>query len=142
MIVVKNIFEAWDDGEIDVIAHGCNCFCVQRAGIARAMSDKFDTNNPELFKLEQEIDRSKLEKIEGVEMEPGRWVYNMYTQFKPGPNATFEYIQTCLDRLVLAHPGKRIGIPVIGGGIGGLNPLKVLTLFGNTPNLTIYVHET
>ena len=32
------------EGKFDVIAHGCNCFCLQGAGIAKQMSKVFLTN--------------------------------------------------------------------------------------------------
>ena len=39
-------------GDFDVIAHGCNCFCKQRSGIAKQMVENFSTH---LFESEGEM---------------------------------------------------------------------------------------
>lgn len=52
-------------------------------------------------------------------------VANMYTQYKPGPDAKYWAIQSCLYKINKDHPGKRILLPQIGSGIGGLNWDKV-----------------
>lgn len=56
------------EGEFDVIVHGCNCFCVMKAGIAVEMDRVFKCNNPKYFKLEgveYKGDVNKLGCIEG-----------------------------------------------------------------------------
>ena len=45
--VKGNLIEHALSGSFDVIAHGCNCFCVQGAGIAKQMSKTFLTNTGE-----------------------------------------------------------------------------------------------
>ena len=112
--------------DFDVIAHGCNCMCVQGAGIARTYSELYGTNNPELYPLEGRRDPNKLGMIQGNEFTPGFWVYNLYTQIYPGANAQLSMVVSTVEKLVDAHPGLNIGIPLIGAGIGGLKAEDVL----------------
>jgi hypothetical protein len=50
-------------GKFDVIAHGCNCFCIQKAGIAAQMVNTFGTHEPELFGLEDDDFKSDINKL-------------------------------------------------------------------------------
>jgi len=57
-------------GQFDVIAHGCNCFCIMGAGIAKAMDNKFFCNSSSIYPSEDkcfEGDYNKLGTIEGVD---------------------------------------------------------------------------
>ena len=52
------------NGEFDVIAHGCNCFCTQGAGIAKQMSKTFHTS---LFIKEQLHFKGNINKLGIIE---------------------------------------------------------------------------
>jgi len=118
-------------GEFDVIAHGCNCFCLQGAGIAKQMSDIFDTNNFRKYPLELPMlkgDINKLGRISYREyykfindeiIHPRVVVVNAYTQYQLGPNLDYEALTLCLRKMNHEFKGKHIGLPQIGCGIAG-----------------------
>jgi O-acetyl-ADP-ribose deacetylase (regulator of RNase III) len=115
-------------GHFEVIAHGCNCFNVQRAGIALQMADNFNTN---MFPMEQRQlgDYNKLgqidvqEKLVGPE-EPGQVlsvlrVVNCYTQYQPGKDLDYVALAMCLRKINHEYKGMHVGLPMIGAGIAG-----------------------
>lgn len=52
------------DWEFDVIGHGCNCFCVQKAGIAKQMVKHFGTDYKNgFFTPEDEMYRGDINKL-------------------------------------------------------------------------------
>lgn len=127
-------------GHFDFIAHGCNCFCMQGAGIAKGMSENFRTSE---YPLEHKFYRGKMNKLGTLdykrlathptkvetyfEDEAGYHkegfnrliVVNAYTQFNGGNNADLFAIALCLKKLNYVAQGKRVGLPAIGAGIGG-----------------------
>jgi O-acetyl-ADP-ribose deacetylase (regulator of RNase III) len=113
--------------EYDIIIQGCNCFCVQGAGLAKTFSETYGTSNPNTYELEAKEFvgnnwklgnyQGKYINIKGKEV----LVVNAYTQYKPGPDAKLWAIQSIMYKLNLKHAGKSILIPEIGCGIGGLN---------------------
>lgn len=133
-------------GEFDIIMHGCNCFCVQKSGIARQMVEHFKTNDRDLYKKESKIFsgvRLKLGTIEGhqhivkTETDSGRYttigikVYNAYTQYYHARNAPqgltvyldYGALRSCLKdlkhRVTNSFKTQRIGLPKIGCGLAG-----------------------
>lgn len=103
------------------IAHGANCVGVMGAGIAKQVRRRW----PVLYS------RYRADCADGV-AKLGSWtvyddsspiVYNLFTQFQPGPNADLVAIERsllgalwdCEDRGI-----DTLGIPMIGAGIGGL----------------------
>lgn len=134
------------EGKSDVIAHGCNCFCLQGAGIAKQMNNTFETQSID-FPMElpnRKGDISKLGNIDWATYFPEQdtmikfnqdvtlnrldykninenfVVVNAYTQFEPGPNADLTAIRMCFKKMNHIFKGKHIGLPQIGCGIGGL----------------------
>ena len=55
-----NIIKSGLQGEFDVIAHGCNCFCTMGAGLAPQMAAAFKCNT---FPLEQQEHRGDVNKL-------------------------------------------------------------------------------
>ena len=53
------------EGNFDVIAHGCNCFCTMGSGIAPLMAKAFGVDKYPLEAPKQKGDRNKLGHIEG-----------------------------------------------------------------------------
>jgi O-acetyl-ADP-ribose deacetylase (regulator of RNase III) len=134
------------EGNFDVIAHGCNCFCNMGAGLAVPMAktfgcDKFRLEAPEFKghkgKLGQ-IDYKEFEVstmsvlpkgYEGICTQELRWpliVVNCYTQYFYGkgrggiPPIDYDALRSCMKYLALFE-GKRIGLPKIGCGLAGGN---------------------
>jgi len=54
------------DGEFDVIAHGCNCFCTMGAGLAPQMAKAFGCD---LFPLENSIYKGDINKLGQIDYE-------------------------------------------------------------------------
>jgi O-acetyl-ADP-ribose deacetylase (regulator of RNase III) len=107
---------------LDALAHGVNG--AGRMGLGIAV--KFRRLWPKIF---EEYER----RCRRRELHPGdlfawqadkRWIYNLVTQDRPGPRATLPAIQVSLQRMV-AHARaagvRRIGLPQIGCGLGGLD---------------------
>lgn len=125
------------NGEFDVIAHGCNCFNLQGAGIAAQMSKIFETNTflmekdgkgsiNKLGTIDYEIflidhyGNSELANCTLEEYEEGDLiVVNAYTQYRPGANLDYEALTLCLRKMNHIFKGKYIGLPKIGAGIAG-----------------------
>lgn len=128
-IIHGDLIIAAQMGQFDVIAHGCNCFCLQGGGIAGQMSQTFHTNDPRYYKLEKETrcaDIQKLGRIEShdhpvVDYSKEVTVINCYTQYMPGPNLDYEALTLCMRKINNKFRGKHIGLPLIGCGIAGGN---------------------
>lgn len=112
------------DGEFNLIAHGCNCFCTMGAGIAKAIKEAF----PAAFQADlatQHGDRAKLGTCSFAEIilrDSSLTVVNAYTQFDwrgRGIKVDYDAIRSCLRWIRKTHPGERIGLPKIGAGLAG-----------------------
>lgn len=137
------------DNHFDVIVHGCNCFNTQGSGIAKQMNSIFDTNNRDIFKLEDYILEghvNKLGQIESIEFiivdnKPiiaheyiiesytkygislnKLYVINAYTQYRYGTDRVhldYEALRLCLRKINHMFTGKHLGLPQIGCGLAG-----------------------
>lgn len=138
-----NLIQMAISGHFDAIVHGCNCFSLQKSGIAKAMVDEFATDtfpmeHPHWYKGAEYM---KLGNIDWREIYLSHipktlYVINAYTQYKPGVpgkyGIPFEYdhFATCLDKINFLFKGKKIGLPHIGAGLakGNWNQiLKIIT---------------
>lgn len=122
--------------DFDVIGHGCNCMCVQGAGLAVDMVKHFRTNT---FILEHYKYRGKREKLGKIDYESfmfnnednifektddentDLYVVNCYTQYyygtKFGIPVDYNAIRSCMKEINKTFTGKRIGLPRIGAGL-------------------------
>lgn len=134
--------------EFDVIVHGCNCMCVQKAGIATQMVRAFGTDDFPMEKFDKIGDINKLGQIdyevrmissEGIAMTVFKGaslldmtdepliVVNAYTQYnyiRNTPNGEikpvdYEAITLCMRKINHIFKGKHIGLPRIGCGLAG-----------------------
>lgn len=145
-IIKGNLIDKALAGEFDVIAHGCNCFCIQKAGIAAQMSKAFNTDNFEYFVSESPslkgnfmklgtIDWSAFVKVlpfdnEYIQLPKHKsqlykgcdhylTVINAYTQYNLGANLDYEALTLCMRKINHLFKNKHIGLPKIGCGIAG-----------------------
>lgn len=141
-------------GEAKYIAHGCNCFMLMGAGIAKQIAEEFP--------IALEVDRGvgykgDMRKLGDFTLAYDRdhdlTIFNMYTQYRPGPvqeddlhmdiATAFEELDFYLTKTTLFGTEavrKTIHIPLIGCGIAGGNWEKIRELIDeNTPNLDIVV---
>ena len=118
-------------GEFDIIVQGCNCFNVMGSGIARQIRDQF----PDAWLADQETlegDRNKLGRYT-VGMGGRLVILNAYTQYStakyPGEDV-FEYraFEQVLDRIAARFGKWRIGMPMIGMGLAGGDPERIIPM--------------
>jgi O-acetyl-ADP-ribose deacetylase (regulator of RNase III) len=141
-----NLLTMADDGDFDIICHGANCFHKLASGIAGQIVKKW----PEVAAADRQTEygtRNKLGTFSEVIVVGSSGhpftVINAYTQFTYGRGKyIFEYaaFETFLNRLcakVCRHglsPETRIpvkiGFPLIGCGLAGGDPDRVLAILG------------
>lgn len=124
-----NLITLAKQGAFDVIIQGCNCFCVQGAGLALQMRQEFDTLNPEKYPLEDPVYRGDINKLGQIdfnywpELAPNALiVVNCYTQYVANYDAKpFDYdaFTLCMRKLNKKFKGKHIGSPRIGTHLAG-----------------------
>lgn len=120
-----NLINLADEGKFDIIMHGCNCFCSMKAGITLSISERW----PESEKIDQKTKKADVHKlgsfsVANVKTKIGTdlMVLNAYTQYKPGADFKLIHLEQALLRLQeIYETDLRIGIPMIGCGIGGGN---------------------
>jgi O-acetyl-ADP-ribose deacetylase (regulator of RNase III) len=113
-------------GNFNVIAHGCNCMCKMKSGIAVQMDKYFFCSS---FKMEHYTGIEKLGNIDSetiVLSKNARWfeltVINAYTQFEYGTDKIhldYDALRLCLRKINHLYAGKTIGLPKIGCGLAG-----------------------
>src|SRR5438128_1693162 len=116
-------------GLFDVIAHGCNCFCTQKKGIALAMSVAFKTNIYPLESSSSRGDINKLGQIDYMYVKPSTGlplpsyheklgitlaVVNAYTQYdyKGMRPLDYEALALCMRKVNHIFKGRHIGLPM------------------------------
>ena len=119
-----NLIKLAEQGEFEVIIHGCNCFCTMGAGIAKQIKFSF----PEAYEADLNTvkgDKSKLGKISWSEVETPNGkliIVNAYIQFDwrgKGNKADYEAIRHTFRKVKKQFSGKSIGYPAIGAGLAG-----------------------
>ena len=124
-----NLIKLAVEGEFDVIAHGCNCFCTMGAGIAPQFAKYF---NADKFSYETPSQKGNYNKMGCIDAQVEKrykrefTVVNAYTQYSTG--ATFggipldyDALTLCLRKINKVFAGKSIGLPKIGCGLAGGN---------------------
>lgn len=128
-----NLLELFKEGRFDFIMHGCNCFSVMGAGIAKQIKDEFPQAFRADYKYEIDTPIDKLGMFSEVSFYGFGTIINAYTQYLPGSNFEYSALESCLHFLKLRcgerrfrkeHGLKRVkkpklGLPLIGCGIGG-----------------------
>lgn len=124
-----NLLDLAEQGHFDIIAHGCNCFCTMKSGIAGEIARRY----PEVVEVDALTEKGDCTKLGSctdtwVTAEKYNFkVFNLYTQYRYGRNTSVRYvcyhaIRRCFS--AMAHELKcskqehlRIGIPKIGAGL-------------------------
>ena len=148
------------EGRFDVIAHGCNCFCTMKKGIALAMAENFDCN---MFPLEDVKYKGDINKLGQIDWRRcifnlsnsklhGIYVVNCYTQYSyqrhpviPDPKP-FDYdaFRLCMRKMNYQFNGKHIGLPMIGSGLaaGRWESIKLIIQQElKDCNVTVVIHK-
>lgn len=140
-----DVIQAFENNEIDVLAHCCNCFCVMGKGIAKQIKKKY----PEAAYADLNTvagDRDKLGTISFVNITESKAIVNLYGQFTYWNKKDMLYLNKLRDALLECKskfPTSKIGIPKIGSGLanGDWNEIEsmITEVFKNfNPGLFIY----
>lgn len=103
------------------LAHGVNCQGFMGAGIAKQFRDTFHEMYREYQRLCADGDFHPGVCIPW--QRNGRTVFNLATQDQPGPDARIEAVIESVRKMIDLAPSlgvERIGMPLVGSGIGGL----------------------
>lgn len=130
MITIRqnsDIFKAFENNEIQHLAHGANCWSTMGAGIAGMIRSRY----PEAFQADCEYElnpEQRIGRFSSAVLNDGSVIHNLYTQFYPGPNAHIDFIISaltlCLEEIAEEmEPDTEVnfGMPAIGCGIGGVS---------------------
>ena len=133
--------------KFDVIAHGANCFKTMGAGIALQIKKQF----PDVYQKDYQDIRTPTQRwgdYTAITYSNGKKVlsvFNLYTQYSPGPDLDYTALELSLKKLAKnIKPNSKIGLPQIGCGIGGGNWLKVKEIIQRVlseHNVTIVIYD-
>lgn len=135
--VVGDLVKAAQSGQLDVIAHGCNCFNTMKSGIAPQIAKAF----PFAHQADQNTQRGDRHKLGGytyASYTTGLYVFNLYSQYgfwgrKEGiRDLDYQALEKALEgmanelKFIADRDGKevsnmRVGLPKIGAGLAGGN---------------------
>jgi O-acetyl-ADP-ribose deacetylase (regulator of RNase III) len=133
-----NLLDLFDQGEFNVIAHGCNCRGVMGGGIAFDIKRRYPEAHYEDMNCKIPFNRRRLGRatVASLSEDDIKLIFNLYTQVDPGPNAeltailsSIRFMKDYLLAITESRKDIKIGIPLIGCGIGGLDWDKVSVLF-------------
>jgi O-acetyl-ADP-ribose deacetylase (regulator of RNase III) len=134
-----DLIELTKEGRFQIIAHGCNCFCRMKRGIAPQMAEAFKCDYFELEADMYEGDPNKLGQIDwetlhiredGYVIRTNKSypdtlkivVINAYTQYEYDTTKKpfdYEAFTLCMRKIALTFPGGHIGLPKIGSHLAG-----------------------
>lgn len=117
-----NLLDLFDQGEFDVIVHGCNCFHTMGAGIAGQIALRY----PVAVRADINTKYGSAKKLGDFSIAvhvSKRIIINAYTQFNAGreyPEVLYGSIKKSFNLISKSGFDRcRIGIPKIGCGIAG-----------------------
>ena len=120
------------EDKLDVIVHGCNCMNTMGSGIARTIKERyFGAYVADMATARG--DREKLGTYSSWKSEDGFTIVNAYTQYGCSTSArpdVFEYdsFGVILSNLLEQFGGVNYGFPMIGMGLAGGDPTKILPM--------------
>ena len=137
--VKGDIVKLAEEGEFDVIVHGCNCFHSMGAGVAKQIAYRW----PNALKSDKSTIYGCTSKLGSFSVatcydcnDISFFVVNAYTQFlygSSGRKVNYESIAKCFEGIRDAyHPATRIAYPQIGCGLAGGNWNIVKTIIDET----------
>lgn len=140
-IVMGDLISLAEEGQFDVIVHGCNCHHAMNRGIAAELRKKY----PEVYESDKLTKYGLKEKLGTIfpvyvhgyrkiidptlsigSYENKFFIVNAYTQFYyarfPGEIVvSYNAIRSCFAKIKQHFSNKRIAYPKIGCGLGGGN---------------------
>lgn len=130
-VITGDLLAMGKANEVDIIVQGCNCWNVMGSGIAAQIKTQF----PDAYLADQETlagDRNKL-GCYTIGMAGRLVIINAYTQYntaKYSGEDVFEYnsFQIILDKLATRFGKYRFGLPMIGMGLAGGDPDRIIPM--------------
>ena len=120
-IINGDLIQLAINGHFDVIIHGCNCFNIMGAGIAKQIKKEF----PKAFEADKEFIGEKLGNYSCatiLDRDDVFVVVNAYTQYKIGYGSVdYNAIRSVFKKINKDYNMLRIGYPKIGCGLAGGN---------------------
>jgi len=129
-IIKGDLLALGKDGTFDIIVHGCNCFNMMGGGIAYQISNQF----PDAKLADDETVRGDAGKLGTytVGMSGRLVILNAYTQYGISrDNAdVFDYLafERVLTKIALRFGSYKIGLPLIGMGLAGGDPERIIPM--------------
>ena len=124
-----DLFENLEPG--DSLAHGANCRGMMGAGVAKPVGINYPLNlNVYKFLCDRFTPGDCL-----VVEDNGNTVFNLATQYYPGPDAQYEYIRDAAFRMFWEAKKRDINViktVMMGAGIGGLDWDRVADILNDT----------
>lgn len=149
-VVQGNIIDMIKNVEVDVVVHGCNCFCAMGGGIARQLADNF----PDVEEIDNFVHHKYTHNIEKLgsfsttTTNSGIMIINGYTQYYPGRDVNYNAIKDVFKKIrIMFNLNKNVKIvfPKIGCGIAGGNWEMVSQIIQKElydfPNATLVVYN-
>lgn len=135
-IVEGNLLDMAENGEFDLIAHGCNCSCNMGVGIAEQIAQRFpDAARSDRYTVAGDYNKMSNYTYAGIITNiPNKKfnLINLYTQYTPGSpspgcHIPLDYIALTLGLRKIARrwPKASIGLPWIGCGLARGSKAKV-----------------
>lgn len=118
-----NLLDLADQGHFDVIAQGCNCFCVMGSGLAPQIKAKY----PEAYAVDCETTAGDEKKLGTITYTKNTTpiVVNIYSQYdtkgrRQGQmDLDYDALRSGIKAMKEKFSGKRFGLPQIGAGLAG-----------------------
>lgn len=117
------------NNDFDIILHGCNCFNIMGAGVAKQIAEQFPD--------------ARLADVETVAGDPGKLgtytigmhgrlvILNCYTQYETSrTDDVFDYhaFERVLSKIARRFGKWRFGLPMIGMGLAGGDPERIIPM--------------
>jgi len=153
MIIYRkgDAIKALKDGEIDILAHGCNCVGGFGAGIAGQIAKEFPVAKECYLEVAQEykeIPNDLLGLIHSVDLDDKKYIINCFTQLEYYPrnkvHLDYDALKECMEGINKSKEFKKlkIGMPKIGAGLAGGDWEKIEEIINSVfDKRDIFVYE-
>ena len=118
MVTKGNLLTLFENNNIDILVHGCNCFHTMGAGIAKQIKEKYYVAyQADLQTIKG--DKNKLGTYSSVQINNTQFIINAYTQYYFYGKRPIDYdaLRNVFKLIDSNFKNKRIGIPKIGAGL-------------------------